>query len=97
MIRSACKAISSSTGLITKDQIIFITKAHKPGELKLIPCVTFENIAHADKEGWNNVEKRKGTGASVIENKVETAKDMNHKYKETSEGGLAVKVSLSDC
>jgi len=27
----------------------------------------------------------------------DTAKDMNKKYKETSEGGLAVKVSLSDC
>jgi len=27
----------------------------------------------------------------------ETAKDMNSKYKETSEGGLAVGVFLSDC
>jgi len=33
----------------------------------------------------------------VIETMWETAKDMNNKYKETSEGGLAVKVSLSDC
>ena len=33
----------------------------------------------------------------VIETMWETAKDMNHKYKETSQGGLAVKVSLSDC
>ncbi len=33
----------------------------------------------------------------VIETMWETAKDMNKKYKETSEGGLAVKVSLSDC
>lgn len=33
----------------------------------------------------------------VIESMWETAKDMNSKYKETSEGGLAVKVSLSDC
>jgi len=33
----------------------------------------------------------------VIETMWETAKDMNTKYKETSEGGLAVKVSLSDC
>ncbi len=33
----------------------------------------------------------------VIETMWETAKDMHHKYKETSEGGLAVKVSLSDC
>jgi len=33
----------------------------------------------------------------VIETMWETAQDMNTKYKETSEGGLAVKVSLSDC
>jgi len=33
----------------------------------------------------------------VIETMWETAKDMNSKYKETSEGGLSVKVSLSDC
>lgn len=33
----------------------------------------------------------------VIETMWNTAKDMNHKYKETSEGGLAVAVSLSDC
>jgi L-serine dehydratase len=33
----------------------------------------------------------------VIHTMWETAKDMNHKYKETSEGGLAIAVSLSDC
>lgn len=33
----------------------------------------------------------------VIDTMWQTAKDMNHKYKETSEGGLAVHVSLSDC
>lgn len=33
----------------------------------------------------------------VIETMWETAKDMNTKYKETSEGGLAVKVNMSDC
>ncbi|MGB8374836.1 MAG: L-serine ammonia-lyase [Salegentibacter sp.] len=33
----------------------------------------------------------------VIETMWDTAKDMNSKYKETSEGGLAVKVNLSDC
>lgn len=33
----------------------------------------------------------------VISTMWETAKDMNHKYKETSEGGLAVAVSLADC
>lgn len=33
----------------------------------------------------------------VVDTMWETAKDMHNKYKETSEGGLAVKVSLSDC
>ena len=33
----------------------------------------------------------------VIETMWETAKDMTSKYKETSEGGLAVKVNMSDC
>ncbi|MDO5106369.1 L-serine ammonia-lyase [Capnocytophaga sp.] len=33
----------------------------------------------------------------VINTMWETAKDMNSKYKETSEGGLAVAVSVADC
>ncbi|ALM19844.1 serine dehydratase [Nonlabens sp. MIC269] len=33
----------------------------------------------------------------VINTMWQTAQDMNSKYKETSEGGLAVNVSLSDC
>ena len=33
----------------------------------------------------------------VVNTMWETAKDMHSKYKETSEGGLAVSVSLSDC
>ncbi len=33
----------------------------------------------------------------VVNTMWETAKDMNTKYKETSEGGLAVRVNLSDC
>ena len=33
----------------------------------------------------------------VVNTMWETAKDMNTKYKETSEGGLAVGVHLSDC
>ena len=33
----------------------------------------------------------------VISSMWETAKDMNSKYKETSEGGLAIGVHLSDC
>lgn len=33
----------------------------------------------------------------VVKTMWETAKDMNNKYKETSEGGLAVAVNLADC
>jgi L-serine dehydratase len=33
----------------------------------------------------------------VVQTMWETAKDMNSKYKETSQGGLAVGVNLSDC
>ncbi|GGB66773.1 L-serine ammonia-lyase [Flavobacterium suaedae] len=33
----------------------------------------------------------------VINTMWETAKDMNNKYKETSEGGLAITVNVSDC
>ena len=33
----------------------------------------------------------------VVNTMWETAKDMNNKYKETSEGGLAVAVGLADC
>jgi L-serine dehydratase len=31
----------------------------------------------------------------VIKSMWETAKDMNHKYKETSEGGLATNISVN--
>ena len=33
----------------------------------------------------------------VVSTMWNTAKDMNRKYKETSEGGLAVAVNLSEC
>ncbi|WP_452224581.1 L-serine ammonia-lyase [Lacinutrix chionoecetis] len=33
----------------------------------------------------------------VVDTMWETAKDMNNKYKETSQGGLAVRVNMSDC
>ncbi|AXG74523.1 L-serine ammonia-lyase [Flavobacterium arcticum] len=33
----------------------------------------------------------------VVNTMWETAKDMNNKYKETSEGGLAITVNLADC
>ena len=33
----------------------------------------------------------------VVDTMWETAKDMNTKYKETSEGGLAIRVNMADC
>lgn len=33
----------------------------------------------------------------VVKTMWQTAQDMNHKYKETSEGGLAVAVNIADC
>ena len=33
----------------------------------------------------------------VIDTMWQTAKDMNSKYKETSEGGLAITVNMADC
>ena len=33
----------------------------------------------------------------VVSTMWETAKDMSNKYKETSEGGLAIGVFMSDC
>ena len=73
------------------------------GGLVQIPCI--ERNAMGAVKAINACEmaldsdpsKAKVPFDKVIETMWETAKDMNHKYKETSEGGLAVKVSLSDC
>ena len=68
-----------------------------------IPCI--ERNAMGAIKAINAAEIAMETDASkakipldkVIETMWETAKDMNSKYKETSEGGLAVHVNLSDC
>ncbi|MBQ4821616.1 L-serine ammonia-lyase [Aquimarina sp. MMG016] len=68
-----------------------------------VPCI--ERNAMGAVKAINACEMALDTDASnakvpldkVIETMWETAQDMNTKYKETSEGGLAVKVSLSDC
>ena len=73
------------------------------GGLVQIPCI--ERNAMGAIKAINACEmaldsdplKAKVPFDKVIETMWETAKDMNTKYKETSEGGLAVKVSLSDC
>ncbi|MFD2564835.1 L-serine ammonia-lyase [Aquimarina rubra] len=73
------------------------------GGLVQIPCI--ERNAMGAIKAINACEMALDADAAhakvpldkVIETMWETAKDMNTKYKETSEGGLAVKVSLSDC
>ncbi|MBW2960512.1 L-serine ammonia-lyase [Mesonia aestuariivivens] len=68
-----------------------------------IPCI--ERNAMGAIKAINAAEIALETDASqakvpldkVIETMWDTAKDMHAKYKETSEGGLAVRVSLSDC
>ncbi|MCF4102612.1 L-serine ammonia-lyase [Gillisia sp. M10.2A] len=68
-----------------------------------IPCIernamgAIKAINAAEIAIESDATKAKVPLDKVIETMWETARDMNSKYKETSEGGLAVKVSLSDC
>lgn len=73
------------------------------GGLVQIPCI--ERNSMGAIKAINAAEMALDTDAShakvpldkVIQTMWETAKDMNTKYKETSEGGLAVLVNLVDC
>ena len=73
------------------------------GGLVQIPCI--ERNAMGAIKAINAAELALESDAShakvpldkVISSMWETAKDMNSKYKETSEGGLAVSVNISDC
>lgn len=73
------------------------------GGLVQVPCIE-RNTMGAIK-AINAAELALETDASnakvpldkVVNTMWETAKDMNSKYKETSEGGLAVGVNLADC
>ena len=73
------------------------------GGLVQIPCI--ERNAMGAIKAINASELALESDAStakvpldkVINSMWETAKDMNYKYKETSEGGLAVSVRISDC
>jgi len=73
------------------------------GGLVQIPCIernsmgAIKAINAAELALDTNPENVKVPLDKVIDTMWETAKDMHHKYKETSEGGLAVRVSLSDC
>lgn len=73
------------------------------GGLVQIPCI--ERNAMGAIKAINAAEMALDTDPNnvkvpfdkVVNTMWETAKDMNTKYKETSEGGLAVGVHLSDC
>jgi len=73
------------------------------GGLVQIPCI--ERNAMGAIKAINACELALDTDAAnakvpldkVIETMWETAQDMNTKYKETSEGGLAINVGMSDC
>lgn len=73
------------------------------GGLVQIPCIernamgAIKAINAAEIALETDATKAKVPLDKVIETMWDTAKDMNSKYKETSEGGLAVKVNMSDC
>jgi L-serine dehydratase len=68
-----------------------------------IPCIernamgAIKAIHAAELAIESNVLHAKVPLDKVIETMYQTAKDMNSKYKETSEGGLAVSVNIADC
>lgn len=73
------------------------------GGLVQIPCIerntmgAIKAINAAELALETDARNAKVPLDKVINTMWETAKDMNHKYKETSEGGLAITVGLSDC
>jgi len=73
------------------------------GGLVQVPCIernsmgAIKAINACELALETNPENVKVPLDKVIATMWETAKDMNSKYKETSEGGLAVGVNLSDC
>ncbi|WP_046758717.1 L-serine ammonia-lyase [Kordia jejudonensis] len=73
------------------------------GGLVQVPCIernsmgAIKAINAAELAMETNPKDVKVPLDKVISTMWETAKDMNSKYKETSEGGLAVGVNLADC
>jgi L-serine dehydratase len=75
------------------------------GGLVQVPCIerntmgAIKAITAAQLALQSEPSKAKVSLDSVVKTMWETALDMNSKYKETSEGGLAVNIpiSLSDC
>ncbi len=73
------------------------------GGLVQIPCIernsmgAIKAINAAEMALDRNPKHVKVPLDKVIDTMWETAKDMNLKYKETSEGGLAISVNMADC
>ena len=73
------------------------------GGLVQIPCIernamgAIKAINASELALDTNPENVKVPFDKVVSTMWDTAKDMNSKYKETSEGGLAVGVNLTDC
>jgi len=73
------------------------------GGLVQIPCIerntmgAIKAINAAELALETDVKNVKVPLDKVIKTMWNTAQDMNHKYKETSEGGLAVAVNIADC
>ncbi len=73
------------------------------GGLVQIPCIerntmgAIKAINAAELALETDPKNAKVPLDKVINTMWETAKDMNNKYKETSEGGLAVAVNVADC
>lgn len=73
------------------------------GGLVQIPCIernamgAIKAINAAEMALDMDVTNAKVPFDKVIQTMWKTAQDMNSKYKETSEGGLAVSVNISDC
>jgi len=73
------------------------------GGLVQIPCIerntmgAIKAIQAAELALETDPKNAKVPLDKVIDTMWQTAKDMNNKYKETSEGGLAVAVNMADC
>lgn len=73
------------------------------GGLVQIPCIerntmgAIKAINAAELALETDPKNAKVPLDKVIDTMWQTAKDMNNKYKETSEGGLAIAVNLADC
>jgi len=73
------------------------------GGLVQIPCIERNSMGAVKAINATQLALGRKSGDSkisldqIIDTMWDTAKDMSAKYKETSEGGLAIRVNLSDC